>query len=36
MANEFNNAANNVLKHAQEEAVRLKHTVLGTEHILLV
>jgi len=35
MANEFNNAANNVLKHAQEEAVRLKHTVLGTEHILL-
>ena len=35
MANEFNNAANNVLKLAQEEAVRLKHSVLGTEHILI-
>lgn len=35
MANEFNNGANNVLKYAQEEAFRLKHSVLGTEHILL-
>ena len=35
MSNGFNNAANNVLKYAQEEAVRLKHSVLGTEHILL-
>ena len=35
MANEFNNAANNVLKLAQEVAVELKHSVLGTEHILL-
>ncbi len=35
MSNGFNNAANNALKYAQEEAVRLKHSVLGTEHILL-
>lgn len=35
MANEFNNSAKNVLKYAQDEAVRFKHSVLGTEHILL-
>lgn len=35
MTNEFNNAANNVFKFAQEEAIELNHNVLGTEHILL-
>ncbi|QSX07207.1 ATP-dependent Clp protease ATP-binding subunit [Sedimentibacter sp. zth1] len=35
MANEFNNSAKSVLKYAQDEAVRFKHSVLGTEHILL-
>lgn len=35
MTNEFNNSAKNVLKYAQEEALRFKHAVIGTEHILI-
>lgn len=33
--NEFSNAATNAIKLAQDEVKELKHTVLGTEHILL-
>lgn len=35
MSNGFSNSASNALKYAQEEAIRLKSPVLGTEHILL-
>ena len=31
----FTEKANRVLQYAQEEAVRLKHSIIGTEHILL-
>lgn len=35
MSNGFSNSASNALKYAQEEAIRLKSPILGTEHILL-
>ncbi len=35
MSNGFSNSASNALKYAQEEAIKLKSTILGTEHILL-
>lgn len=35
MSNGFSNSASNALKLAQEEAIRLKSPILGTEHILL-
>ncbi|MDD2494781.1 MAG: ATP-dependent Clp protease ATP-binding subunit [Tissierellia bacterium] len=35
MINGFNNESRNVLNYAQEEVKSFKHTILGTEHILL-
>lgn len=35
MSNGFSYSASNALKHAQEEAIRLKSPILGTEHVLL-
>ncbi len=35
MSSGFSNSASNALKYAQEEAIRLKSPILGTEHILL-
>jgi ATP-dependent Clp protease ATP-binding subunit ClpC len=35
MSNGFSNSASNALKYAQEEAIKLKSPILGTEHILL-